>query len=114
MLFRSRTSGSLRETECVHTSSGNVNGIFASATRFYLARLSGYRSRGKMKDRQPLIIWINVVLMALTFAALCSRLWRRVFVMRRFNGQDGKTPLTKSQADTDSEHTALILIAAVR
>jgi hypothetical protein len=46
-----------------------------------------------MAGQQPLIIWLNVVLMILTFTALCARVGRRIFVVRIFSGHDGKLPL---------------------
>ncbi|KAF2872534.1 hypothetical protein BDV95DRAFT_606136 [Massariosphaeria phaeospora] len=42
-----------------------------------------------MDDQRPLIVWLNAVLIALTFAAICSRAGRRIFVVRKFGWHDG-------------------------
>ncbi|KAF2736366.1 hypothetical protein EJ04DRAFT_490170 [Polyplosphaeria fusca] len=41
-----------------------------------------------MAGLQPVIIWLNAVLMALTFAAICSRVGRRVFLVGVWSWHD--------------------------
>lgn len=43
-----------------------------------------------MYDQRPTIIWLNALLIALTFAATCSRAGRRIFVVGKFSWHDGE------------------------
>ncbi|KAF2013826.1 hypothetical protein BU24DRAFT_424859 [Aaosphaeria arxii CBS 175.79] len=51
-----------------------------------------------MSGQQPVIIWLNSVLMVLTIAALCARVGRRIFVVGKFGGHDSLITLAAVSA----------------
>ena len=68
-----------------------------------------------MEDLRSLIIWLNAVLIALTFTAITSRVGRRVIIVGHWSWHDGMSGSNGRVLRASTNETVVsILIAAVR